>query len=137
MQDTFTRLAIRKPRFFGRSAFKTWLYTIGRNLALDHMRKHTGAVVDLHEVQMYLADERTIEDDYLKSELQMRVREWIKNLKQEYAQALWLTYIEGFSNAEAARIMKKTKHGFENLSYRAKKALKTELEKDGIAYEEL
>ena len=35
MQDTFTKLVIKRPRFRGESAFKTWLYTIGRNLATD------------------------------------------------------------------------------------------------------
>ena len=39
VQDTFVRLAIKKPRFFGRSTIKTWLYTIARNLAIDHLRR--------------------------------------------------------------------------------------------------
>ena len=137
VQDTFTRLAIRKPRFFGRSTFKTWLYTIGRNIALDLLRKRGDTVIDLDEVQQYISEEKSIEDDYLKTELQQRVREYIRCLKPEYAQALWLTYIEGFSGAQAARIMKKTKHGFENLVYRAKRSLKEKLEKEGMTYEGL
>ena len=38
-QDAFVRLGIKKPRFSGTSSFKTWLYAIGRNLALDFLRK--------------------------------------------------------------------------------------------------
>ena len=38
MEETFVKLATRKPRFMGRSAFKTWLYAIGRNVAMDHLR---------------------------------------------------------------------------------------------------
>ena len=33
--DTFTKLTVKRPRFRGESAFKTWLYAIGRNLAID------------------------------------------------------------------------------------------------------
>lgn len=39
MEETFFRLAYKKPKFSGKSSFKTWLYSIGRNLALDHLRR--------------------------------------------------------------------------------------------------
>ena len=39
MEDTFFRIAAKKPRFSGRSSFKTWLFTIARNTAIDGMRK--------------------------------------------------------------------------------------------------
>ena len=32
-EETFFRLAYKKPRFSGQSTFKTWLYSIGRNTA--------------------------------------------------------------------------------------------------------
>ena len=31
VQDTFIKLAIKKPKFRGDCSFKTWLYTIGRS----------------------------------------------------------------------------------------------------------
>ena len=39
-EDTFVRLIARRPRFSEKSTFKTWLYAIGRNVALDHLRKN-------------------------------------------------------------------------------------------------
>ena len=30
----------KKPKFIGRSSFKTWLYAIGRNLAVDYIRRN-------------------------------------------------------------------------------------------------
>ena len=39
-EDTFVKLAIKKPRFRGESAFGTWLYAIGRRVALDYLRKN-------------------------------------------------------------------------------------------------
>ena len=32
-EETFFRLAVKKPKFSGKSSFKTWLYTVGRNAA--------------------------------------------------------------------------------------------------------
>ena len=34
-EDTFFRLITRKPRYSGKSTFKSWLYAIGRNVAVD------------------------------------------------------------------------------------------------------
>ena len=39
VQETFVKLAIKKPPFRGKCSFKTWLFTIARNCAVDHLRK--------------------------------------------------------------------------------------------------
>ena len=38
-EDTFVYLGTKKPKDKGGYAFSTWLYTIARRLALDHLRK--------------------------------------------------------------------------------------------------
>lgn len=38
-EETFVKLILKRPHFSRRSAFKTWLYAIGRNTALDHLRR--------------------------------------------------------------------------------------------------
>ena len=35
-EDTFVRIVTRKPQFSAKYSFKTWLYTIGRNLAINY-----------------------------------------------------------------------------------------------------
>ena len=37
-EDTFVLLGTKKPRDKGIGSFKTWLYTIGRNIAIDSLR---------------------------------------------------------------------------------------------------
>ena len=36
-EDTFFRLIIKKPKYSGKSTFKSWLYAIGRNVAVDYI----------------------------------------------------------------------------------------------------
>ena len=38
-EDTFVLLGTKKPRDKGIGSFKTWLYTIGRNLALNNLKR--------------------------------------------------------------------------------------------------
>lgn len=40
-EETFVKLALKKPRDSKKSSFKTWLYTIGRNTAIDYLRKNS------------------------------------------------------------------------------------------------
>lgn len=61
----------------------------------------------------------------------------MKKLKAEYRQVLYLLYFEDFDNAQAATVMKKNTRQIENLVYRAKISLKTELIREGFHYEEL
>ena len=138
MEDTFFKLAAKKPRFSGKSSFKTWLYAIARNIALDYIRKNSkisGTSID--DLSNYIAEESTIEREYLIKEQEILLHRTMRKLKSEYFQVLYLVYFEGFTNEEIARIMKKNKRQIENLIYRAKGTLKSELEKEGFEYERL
>ena len=59
------------------------------------------------------------------------------SLPSDYRVVLWLTYFEGFSNKEAAVVMKKSVRSVETLLTRARQKLKSELIKEGFVYEEL
>ena len=135
-EETFTVIAIKKPKFSEKSSFKTWLYAIGRNTSVTYLRKNTKLDVVPLESQEYFADEKNIEDEYFKSEQKQVLHKAMHDLKLEYRQVLYLTFFEGFSNEEAASIMKKSRRQIENLLYNAKASLKTELERRGFAYEE-
>ena len=76
VQDTFIKLAIKKPKFNGKSSFKTWLYTIGRNTALCYLRKHKSIKVLIDECEKMSA-EADLERDYLKEERRITVRRTI------------------------------------------------------------
>ena len=136
MEETFFKLAAKKPRFSGKSTFKTWLFAIARNIALDYLRKpnHYESIDELGE---FPSEESKLEREYLIKEQKIALHKVMRRLKIEYFQVLYLIYFEDFSNAEAAVIMKKNKRQIENLIYRAKQTLKSELIKEGFEYENL
>lgn len=136
-EDTFVKLVTNRPRFGNKSSFKTWLYAIGRNVALDQARKRSRHREVSYEECPEIAEEISLERSYLLEEQNIRLHGAMKKLKAEYRQILWLIYFEGFSNREAAGIMKRSTHSVETLVYRARLALKKQLEKEGFQYEKL
>lgn len=135
MEDTFFKIVTKKPRFSGKSSFKTWLYAIGRNSALDNLRRQSRFSDKSVDEYTDLADELSIEKDYLKEEQKIALHRALQKLNPDYRQVLYLVFFENFSNSETAKIMHKTKRQVENLLYRAKQSLKSELEKEGFEYE--
>ncbi len=137
VQETFAKLIIKKPRFFGRSSFKTWLYAIARNLAVDELRQNGNFPLPMSEIDGTLEAEESVEREYIKDEDKAILNRAIKKLSVDHAQALRLKYFEEFSNKDCARIMKRSRHAFENLLSRAKASLREELRKEGYRYEKL
>ncbi len=138
MEECFFKIITKKPRFTARYSFKTWLYTIGRNLAIDHLRRRAKlADTSFEDLANSVQDEFELEKLYVAEERKIHVHRALKKLNVEYRQVLWLLYFEGLSNAEASVIMKKSSRQMKNLVYRAKSALKSELDKEGFVYEEL
>ncbi|MBR2320379.1 MAG: RNA polymerase sigma factor [Clostridia bacterium] len=138
MEETFFKLVTRKPKFSGKYAFKTWLYTIGRNVVVDYLRHHKKiADTPIDDLENCLFEEESVERSYLQEEQKITVHRAIRKLKAEYRQILYLTFFDGFSNADAAVAMNRSKRQIENLVYRAKQALKAQLEKENFVYEEL
>ena len=136
-EDTFVRLGVKKPRFSGKSSFRTWLYAIGRNIALDYFRKRSKhETVPIDECSQ-LSDMESLENAYIREEQKRTVHRAMTKLKDEYRQVLWLIYFEGFSCSEAAGIMRKSTHAVETLAYRARQSLKDELTREGYNYEDL
>lgn len=135
-EDAFVLLAVKKPQDKGTGSFKTWLYTIGRNLAINHLRK-TARWARAAENEVPAPEEVPPETAYLRQEKALAVHRAMGKLKREYRQVLWLLYFEDFTCREAAAVMKRSVHSVETLAYRARHALKTQLEQEGYTDEDL
>lgn len=135
VEDTFFKLAAKRPHFSGKSTFKTWIFAIARNLALDHLRRMRRAriVVDVPLSDAYLP----AEEEYVKREEKQLLLHALQGLPESYRQVLLLVYFESFAPREAAQILKKSEKQIYNLLNRAKGALREILEKEGYEYEKL
>ena len=137
VEETFFRLCYKKPSYRRVAGFKTWLYTVGRNLALDHLRRQKRLADRPVEEYEPLTDSDPIPDDVLIArERRQAVLSAMERIHPRYRQALWLTYFDGFSVEETAAILKESRHNVSSVLYRAKAALKRELLKEGFTYED-
>jgi len=134
-EETLLKLYVDRPKFSGKSSFKSWLYSIGRNTAVDHIRKASKLdevpVDDFYEV----ADREDIERNYIKSEDKKQLLRALEKLNDDYRQVLYLIYFENFSNTETAKIMGRSERQIRNLLYRSKESLRNILEREGFRYE--
>ena len=138
MEETFVKMVTKKPKFTAKYSFKTWLYTIGRHVAVDYLRhRKKMADIPVEDVERHLAEEESVERAYLRQEQKIDLHRAMRKLKDEYRQVLYLTYFEGLTNSETAYAMNKSNRQIENLVYRAKQSLKAQLEKENFVYEEL
>ena len=130
-EDTFFRLITKKPRFGGNSSFRSFLYAIGRNVAVDYIR-HCSKMrqVPLDEAENYIAAVESLEQTYLREEQKLVLNRALAQLPDEYRHVLWLSFFEDFSNKEIAAVMHKNERQVRNLLYRAKQSLKSILEKE-------
>lgn len=137
-EDTFVLIGTKKPKDKSKSSFKTWLYTIGRNIAIDYLRKNKKRnEAPLDEAYELTQDECDLETAYIREEQKITIHRALRELKPEYRQIIWLRYFEQLSMKEAAVILKKSVHSTEVLASRARQALRAQLEKEGISNEGL
>ncbi|MCR5792200.1 MAG: RNA polymerase sigma factor [Lachnospiraceae bacterium] len=132
LMDTFARLAVNKPHFETRKkgSFRSWLYAIGRNNALMHIRKKKIQLVPLDES---IPSANDLPDfTLLEQERNRKLYQALQKLKPEYRQALTLSFLEGLSHEEIAQAMGLRIRQIYNLMDRGKKSLKKELEEMGI-----
>ena len=136
--DTFMELIVHKKRYSFKSSFKTYLFSIAKNKAIDYIRREKRILWFSPEempteYEDSLIDYDTVEKNIIaNAEMQNLVRV-IKTLYPDYAAFLHLSVLEGLTNQEIAKIMKKTEKQITNLAHRAKKSLKEALGKEEIS----
>ena len=66
MEETLYKLITKKPKFKEKYSFKTRLYTIGRNVAIDYIR-HNSKMSDasFEDLENYVKDENDLERLYI------------------------------------------------------------------------
>lgn len=137
-EETFFKLLVKKPHYNGSVSFKTWLFTIGRNIALNAVkRRKILRSVPMEKCEGVIRETADFEKSFLIEEQKVELKKAIEKLNPTYREILTLIFFEELSADEAAAVLRKSKKQIANLVYRAKQALKSTLEKEGFVYENL
>ncbi len=133
-QDTFVEILVHKERYHYQVSFKTYLYTIAHNKAVDYIRKNK-RLKFVEELPELISEELGLEQRVIKDDEERLLYRTMNNLKEEYRAAITLIDLEGLSYAEAAKVLGKSDAQMKILIYRARKSLAKLMEKEGFTYE--
>lgn len=133
-QDAFVEVLVHKERYHFQVSFKTYLFTIGRNKAIDYIRKNKRMMLVEDYPESY-DEENRMEDKLIREEERKLLYRAIKKLKPDYQAAISLIDLEQMTYAEAAKVLKKNDAQMKVLIYRARKSLAKLVEKEGYSYE--
>ena len=132
--DTFAALFIRRKKFREGAKFRTWLYTVARNRAIDYVRKN-GKNLPLTGLENVLAADG--EESLQQKQRRERLYACMQKLSAPYKEVLYLSYFDGFSVKEICHVLKKSARQVYNLLTRARAALKEILIKEGYSHEDI
>ncbi|MDO4503324.1 MAG: RNA polymerase sigma factor [Coriobacteriia bacterium] len=132
MHESFAVAATTTRLFLGHSSFKTWLFGIGRNLALQELRRAKKVyLTDFSEIEGSLPNREPLPQAVLeKEERAQQLHDALQRIPLDYRQALTLVYFQDMSYTEAGRVMGKSQKQVSNLVYRGKLKLRDILEAD-------
>jgi len=125
-QEVFMKIYRNLKDFQFRSAFKTWVYRITVNTAINHYRKSAREVrdrVDYDNIIESLPDNRLAAEEVIKSDNEARLNALLDMLNQEHKTCLILREIEGLSYQEIADTLKIPLNTVRSRLKRAREAL--------------
>jgi RNA polymerase sigma-70 factor (ECF subfamily) len=138
-QEVWMRVLTRGSQFNGKARFETWLFTIARNLVIDHRRKRTVASLD-ELVEAGNEDDRpiTIEvadhhpspfDRFSSIEDREHIAQALLHLDTLYREVLVLRFHEDMTLDEIAKVTQAPLSTVKSRLYRGLAAIKPRLER--------
>lgn len=103
-QEALIRIYLNINKFRGDSSFYTWVFRIAKNACYDVIKKANIEIEDLPEL-VYTGCEYDPAKSAENEETRRTLAELIGRLEPEFARALVLRDIDGFTYAEIAEIM--------------------------------
>ena len=133
-QEVFLRLFLHAGRYTAGRSFKTWLFTIVRNVSIDLARPYShrksaslrGTGDDGHEEftpESIANGSSSQEDQVANQEKQRKIIDSLQKLAENQRAAIILKYYEDMSTREIAEVLHKTVSSVEALLARAKQNL--------------
>lgn len=128
-QEVFIRLFNTSSKYKGDASMKTWLFTIAKNISMDHFRKQSRHV-QLKDFLLHIIPfkERSTEEKIEKKDELGQVYEKLNELKHDHRTVIVLRNMHDFSVKETANIMKWSESKVKVTYHRALKQLRVLLE---------
>ncbi|CAM3279088.1 RNA polymerase sigma factor [Brevibacillus invocatus] len=131
VQDVFIKAIRKQSQFSGKATRKTWLFSIARNHAIDHLRKERlRKWVKDPFMHAFSSSEKSVEERYVQKEEINQLYEAVSRLKVSYREVVLLYGIQGFSAAETAQVLRCSESNVHVTFYRARKQLRKWLEEN-------
>ena len=128
-QETFLRVYFKADKYKPIAPFSSWVYAIASNLAKTELKKrYRMNQVSLDDVQ-YSAEVSTPSDETTDSGLARNLREALDRLSLRYRIPVVLKDMEGYSQEEIARIIRRPVGTVKARISRGRSMLKRQLEK--------
>lgn len=125
VQDAFATLIFKRRHFSDCDNLRAYLYKTVRNKCVDALRSSKKRV-PLEDLENVLTS-GDAESETVLSERNAKLYKCLQALSPQYAEVLYLVYIDGEKPKTASKIIKKTEKQTYNLIARAKIALKERL----------
>ena len=129
--DALLQLMIHPGRYRPEASLKTYLFTLGRNRALNYLKRRRRETPMGESDAEQQGDLISLEQAVLQNEQRRQLSAAMETLPEEERTVLHLIYFEGMSYREAAKTMKKNPKQVDNLLYRAKARLRDALGEEG------
>jgi RNA polymerase sigma-70 factor, ECF subfamily len=135
VQETWLRVLERGSSYDGRSRFEPWLFTIARNLAIDHMRKRRVFSIDSNhspeqelEALTPVSNAPSPFEQAARTEDAQRLAHSLQMLEPIYREALVLRFQEDLSLQEMAGVIGASISTVSSRIYRGLAALRAQLD---------
>lgn len=135
VQETWLRVLERGSSYDGHSRFEPWLFTIARNLAIDHMRKRQTFSLDSNDDKEWEPGASTPASDALspfalaaRTEDAERLADSLQTLDSVYREALVLRFQEDLSLQEISAVVGAPVSTVSSRIYRGLATLRAQLE---------
>jgi RNA polymerase sigma-70 factor (ECF subfamily) len=133
--ETFIRVVRNIERFEGdESAFRTWLFTIARNLVVDGVRAHARRPAEPVPTERLAAISPIgdVEDEALDNLSLEHVRTTLERLSPDQRDVLLLRILGGLTIAEIAQVVGKREGAVKMLQARGIAALRKEISRGAV-----
>lgn len=138
VQDVFMSVYKNLKNFQFRSNFKTWIYRIAVNTAINRYRKFNKEErnrVDYDKAVQVLPSASSADEEALQGEKEAKLQQWLGALSLEHKTCLILREIEGLSYQEMASVLSVPINTVRSRLKRARQALLESTRKELVGYE--